>query len=153
MLKEEIIVKPKNVLKPNCSDMAQLMLLFYMLRYKEVIKMVENKNIYFPNKDFRLLFREIISFYKMHSYIDIGELMLDLDDSMAKVIGMTESLDLKDEYTQDLINDCLKSINDFNIDNEYERLHKQLETETDITKKQEIGQKINELLIRREEDV
>ena len=151
--KEEIIVKPKNVLKPNCSDMAQLMLLFYMLRYKEVIKMVENKNIYFPNKDFRLLFREIISFYKMHSYIDIGELMLDLDDSMAKVIGMTESLDLKDEYTQDLINDCLKSINDFNIDNEYERLHKQLETETDITKKQEIGQKINELLIRREEDV
>ncbi len=151
--KQVVENKPKVVLKPNCSDMAQLMLLYYMLRYKEVIKMVENKNIYFPNKDFRLLSREIISFYKSHDYIDVGEILSDLDDGMAKTIGMTEALDLKEEYTQDLIDECLKNINDYNIDNEYERLHKQLEQETDILKKQEIGQKINELLIRREEDV
>lgn len=152
-VKNEIKEKPKPVIKSSSSDMAQLMLLFYMLRYKEVIKMIENKSIYFPNKDYRLLSREIISFYKTHSYIDIGEILINLDDAMTKTIGITESLGLKEEYTQDLIDECLKTIKEFNIENEYQRLFKQLENETDFEKKQELGKKINELLIRREEDV
>ena len=151
--KEKVIFKSKPVIKNTCSDMAQLMLLFYMLRYKEVIKMIENKSIYFPNKDYRLLSREIISFYKTHGYIDVGEMLSDLDDNMSKTIGITESLELKEDYTQDLIDGCIKTIKEFNIDNEYERLFKQLESETNFEKKQELGQKINELLIRREEDV
>ena len=152
-VKVEVKVKPKPTIKSSTCDMAQLMILFYMLRYKEVIKMVENKSIYFPNKDYRLLSREIISFYKTHSYIDIAEILGYLDDEMTKTIGLIESLELKDEYTQDMIDECLKTIRNFNIDNEYERIFKQLETETDFEKKKELGQRINELLIRREEDV
>lgn len=145
--KDEIVTKKvKPVIKTTTCDMAQLMLIFYMLRYKEVIKMIENKSIYFPNKDYRLLSREIISFYKSKGYIEISEILTDLDDSMTKTIGLIESLELKEEYTQDLIDECLKTIRDFNIDNEYERLFKQLSSETDSTKKVEIGQKIVDLL-------
>lgn len=152
-VKVEIKVKPKPTIKSSTCDMAQLMILFYMLRYKEVIKMIENKSIYFPNKDYRLLSREIISFYKTNSYIDIAEILGYLDDEMTKTIGLIESLELKEEYTQDMIDECLKTIRNYNIDNEYERIFKQLETETDFEKKKELGQRINELLIRREEDV
>ena len=152
-VKVEVKVKPKPIIKNSTCDMAQLMILFYMLRYKEVIKMVENKSIYFPNKDYRLLSREIISFYKTNSYIDIAEILGYLDDEMTKTIGLIESLELKEEYTQDMIDECLKTIRNYNIDNEYERIFKLLETETDFEKKKELGQKINELLIRREEDV
>lgn len=148
-VKAEIKVKPKPIIKNSSCDMAQLMLLFYMLRYKEVIKMVENKAIYFPNKDYRLLSREIISFYKTNNYIDIAEILSDLDDSMSKTIAITESLELKEEYTQDLVDECIKTIKDFNIDNEYERLHKQLENETDSLKKAELGQRIVELLMSK----
>jgi len=151
--KDEVVVKKvRNVVKTTTCDMAQLMLLFYMLRYKEVIKMIENKSIYFPNKDYRLLSREIISFYKSNGYIEISEILNDLDDSMAKTIGLTESLELKEEYTQGLIDDCIKTIRDFNIDNEYERLFKQLSSETDSVKKAELGQKIVDLLRSKGEE-
>lgn len=151
--KDEVVVKKvKTVVKTTTCDMAQLMLLFYMLRYKEVIKMIENKSIYFPNKDYRLLSREIISFYKSNGYIEISEILNDLDDSMAKTIGLTESLELKEEYNQGLIDDCIKTIRDFNIDNEYERLFKQLSNETDSVKKAELGQKIVDLIRSKGEE-
>jgi len=151
--KDEVVVKKvRNVVKTTTCDMAQLMLLFYMLRYKEVIKMIENKSIYFPNKDYRLLSREIISFYKINGYIEISEILNDLDDSMAKTIGLTESLELKEEYTQGLIDDCIRTIRDFNIDNEYDRLFKQLSSETDSVEKAELGQKIVDLLRSKGEE-
>jgi len=126
--------------------MAQLGLLFYMLKSKEVIKMVDNKALYFPNKDYRLLAREIISFYKMKGYIDVAELLTDLDDSMLKTVGLTESLEFKDEYTNDIINDYINAINEINIENECERLEKLMQEETDIEKKQEIGNRILSIL-------
>jgi len=140
------LIKPKVVIKTTKYDMAQLGLLFYMLKSKEVIKMVDNKALYFPNKDYRLLAREIISFYKMKGYIDVAELLTDLDDSMLKTVGLTESLEFKDEYTNDIINDYINAINEINIENECERLEKLMQEETDIEKKQEIGNRILSIL-------
>lgn len=140
------LIKPKVVIKTTKYDMAQLGLLFYMLKSKEVIKMVDNKSLYFPNKDYRLLAREIISFYKMKGYIDVAELLTDLDDSMLKTVGLTESLEFKDEYTNDIINDYINAINEINIENECERLERLMQEETDIEKKQEIGNRILSIL-------
>lgn len=144
--REPKVVKPKVVIKTTKYDMAQLGLLFYMLKSKEVIKMVDNKSLYFPNKDYRLLAREIISFYKMKGYIDVAELLTDLDDSMLKTVGLTESLEFKDEYTNDIINDYINAINEINIENECERLERLMQEETDIEKKQEIGNRILSIL-------
>lgn len=140
------LIKPKVVIKTTKYDMAQLGLLFYMLKSKEVIKMVDNKSLYFPNKDYRLLAREIISFYKMKGYIDVAELLTDLDDSMLKTVGLTEALEFKDEYTNDIINDYINAINEINIENECERLERLMQEETDIEKKQEIGNRILSIL-------
>ena len=150
--KEEKIVKPKTIIKTTKYDMAQLGLLFYMLKSTDVIKMVDNKSLYFPNKDYRLLAREIISFYKMNNYINEAEILTDLDDSMIKTVGLAESLEFKDEYNQQMINDYIKAINEINIDNEFERLQKQLSNETDFEKKQEIANRILNILRSKGEE-
>ena len=114
--------------------------------------MVDNKSLYFPNKDYRLLAREIISFYKMNNYINEAEILTDLDDSMIKTVGLAESLEFKDEYNQQMINDYIKAINEINIDNEFERLQKQLSNETDFEKKQEIANRILNILRSKGEE-
>jgi len=142
-------VKPPKIVKSVKTtkyDMAQLGLLYYMFKSKDVIKMVDNKSLYFPNKEYRLLAREIISFYKMNGYIDEAELLTDLDDDMMKTVGYLESLNFKEDYTTVIINDYIDAINEINVDNEYERLQKQLITETDFEKKQEIANRIVNIL-------
>lgn len=150
--KEEKIVKPKKAIKTTKYDMAQLGLLFYMLKSTDVIKMVDNKSLYFPNKDYRLLAREIISFYKMNNYIDEAEILTDLDNDMVKTVGLAESLEFKDDYNQQMINDYINAVNEINIDNEFERLQKQLSSETDFEKKQEIANRILNILRSKGEE-
>lgn len=143
---EEKTIKPKITIKTTKYDMAQLGLINYMSKSIDVIKMVDNRSLYFPNKDYRLLAREIISFYKLNNYINIAELLTDLDESMIKTVGLIESLNFKEEYDQQMITDYINAINEINIDNEFERLQKQLSNETDFIKKQEIANKILNIL-------
>lgn len=148
--KQEVITyKP---VKTNKYDQAQEALLFYMLKSKEVIKMVNNQVLYFPNQLYRLLQREISYFYEKNGYITIADFLSDLDESLVKTVGYIESLDLKEEYSLAMIEDYIKAIKEKNIEDEYERLQKKLKNETDEEKKAQIAQKILEVL-RREEDV
>lgn len=150
---EPVKVNKKVFIKTTKYDMAQLSLLFYMLRYESVIKMVDNKSLYFPVKEYRLLAHEISYFNKTHGYINIAEFLSELSDEYTKIIGLIESLDLKEELNQNAIDDYIKAINEKNIDDECDRLVKKLSDETDFTRQQELGEKINELLKRKQENV
>lgn len=143
---------PKNI-KTDKYDQAQAALLFYMLKNKEVIKMVNNQVLYFPNLEYRTLAREISYFYEKNGYINIADFLSDLDDKIAKTVGFVETLDLKEQYSLDMINDYMKAIIEKNIDDEWLRLRKKLEQETDEDKKIAIGLKMNEILGRREKNV
>lgn len=72
---------------------------------------------------------------------------------MIKVFGEVESLDLKEEYTNDLIIDYINAIEEKNIEDEMNRLEKLQREETDELKKAEIGQRIIELKVRGEKNV
>ena len=72
---------------------------------------------------------------------------------MIKVFGEVESLDLKEEYTNDLIIDYINAIEEKNIDDEMNRLEKLQREETDEYKKIELGIKIVELKVRGEKNV
>ncbi len=147
------VIKPKKVVKTNKYKLAELGLLYYMLRSGEVIKMFDNRTVYFPTKEYRLLAHEISYFYKNNSYINEADFLSDLDESMIKVVGEVEELDLKEEYTPDLIIDYINAIEEKNIDDEINRLTKLLIEETDEIKKAEIGQKIVNLKVRGERNV
>lgn len=145
--------KPKATIKMNKYKTAELGLLYYMLRSGEVIKMFDNRTVYFPTKEYRLLAHEISYFYKNNGYINEADFSSDLDESMIKVFGEVESLDLKEEYTNDLIIDYINAIEEKNIEDEMNRLEKLQREETDELKKAEIGQRIIELKVRGEKNV
>ena len=143
----------KEVKKYSKYESAQLSLLFYMLKYSDVIKMYDNQVFYFPIKEYRLLAKEISCFYDKFGYINIAEIMDELDDTLSKVVGIVESLNLSDQYTDELISDYINAIKEINIEDECERLTKKMNETLDEEEKIKIGQKIVELLIRRENDV
>ena len=153
--KKEIkeVIKPVKIVKTNKYTMAELGLLYYMLRSGEVIKMFDNRTVYFPTKEYRLLAHEISYFYKNNGYINEADFLSDLDESMIKVVGEIEQLDLKDEYTNDLIIDYINAIEEKNIEDEMNRLEKLQREETDEVKKAEIGQKIVNLIARRQRNI
>ncbi len=147
------VIKPKKEVKTNKYTLAELSLLYYMLRSEEVIKMFDNRAIYFPTKEYRLLAHEISYFYKSQGYIDEADFLSELDDMMIKVVGEIETLNLKEEYTNNLIIDYINAIEEKNIDDEINRLTKQQHEVTDEIKKMEIGNRIINLKIRREKNV
>ena len=143
----------KIIPKTSKYDMAQLSLLFYMLRSGEVIKMFDNQVVYFPTKQYRLLAQEISIFYKNKNYINIAELLTNIDEQLMKTVGEVEALNLKEEYTYEVINDYIDAIREKNIQDECERLDKLIRSETDSIKKAELGQRMLELLVRGEKNV
>ena len=147
------VIKPVKIVKTNKYTMAELGLLYYMLRSGEVIKMFDNRTVYFPTKEYRLLAHEISYFYKNNGYINEADFLSDLDDSMVKVVGKVEQLDLKEEYTNDLIIDYINAIEEKNIDDEINRLSKLMVEETNEEKKLVIAQKIIDLKVRGERNV
>ena len=152
--KKEIIKvdKPK-IVQTNKYDMAQLGLLFYMLRSGDVIKMFDNRTIYFPTKEYRMLAHEISYFYKNNNYIDESEFINDLDKDSLAIVSKIESLNLSDEYNNNLILDYFNAIEEKNINDECDRLTKLMNEETDLEKKAKLGQRILELVVRREKNV
>ena len=155
LVKKEIIniIKPTKVIKMNKYKLAELGLLYYMLRSGEVIKMFDNRTVYFPTKDYRLLAHEISYFYKNNGYINEADFLSNLDESMVKIVGEVEELDLNEEYTNDLIIDYINAIEEKNIDDEIDRLEKMQKEITDLDKQIEIGQRIVELKVRGEKNV
>ncbi len=147
------IIKPIKKVKTNKYIIAEMSLLYYMLRSEDVIKMFDNRTVYFPTKEYRLLAHEINYFYKNNGYINEADFMTDLDDDMIKVVGEVESLDLKEEYTNNLIIDYINAIEEKNITDEINRLTKLMLEETDEIKKIAIAQKIIDLKVRGEKNV
>ncbi len=150
--------EPKKIIKKiikNYSkyELAQLSLLFYMLRYPDVIRMYDNQVFYFPNPDYRMLAKEISCFYNQKGYINEAEIMDNLDNSLSSVIGQAYALNLSEEYTTSLIEDYIDAIKENNIEVECKRLTEKMENTTDEEEKLQLALKIMELLKRREKDV
>lgn len=137
---------PKKIIL-NKYEKAESMLIYYMLKDKEVIKMYNKKITYMPTEKYRFLAREIAYFYKKYNYIDIGDLMIALGDNtdLIKTISEINSLNLKEDYTIEGIDDCIETIKEYNINYEFDRLKKKMKEETDPIKKAEIGQRMFEL--------
>ena len=145
--KEVKTIKPKENIKTNKYETAQRNLLFYMLENPEVIKMYNNKVTYMPNAEYRLLAREISMFYKENNFINIAEFIdhIEGDEEITNIIKKVQSANLKEKYSIEEIEDYIKTIKDYNIKKETNRLKKEMNNETDLIKKTKIAQQIIEL--------
>ena len=106
-----------------------------------------------PTMKYRFLAREISYFYKQFDYINIADLLSFLKDDpdMIKTIGEIDFLDLKEEHSKEEINDYINVIYEYNVNREIEKLKEQMKKETNPLVKAELGSKIMNLRIRREE--
>jgi len=153
--KEEIeIPKKKANNKLNKYEKSERNLLFYMLRYKEVIKMYDNKITHISNDNYRHLAYEISSFYKQNKYINVADLITALvdDPDAIKTIGELESLNLNEKYRDEEIDDYLNNILEENFKNQQEIYEKEINNTDSLEKQLEYASKSIEFKLRSEEN-
>lgn len=132
-------------------ELSERLLIHYMLKNKDVIKIYNNRSPYMPDEKYRLLAREIVSYYQINGIISAADLMTELmkyDNDLVSLIGDIEASDYKEEFTFDEINDYIKVINEFNLKNATKQIKEQMKNEVDPIKKAVLAQKIMDLKMR-----
>lgn len=143
-------VEPKKKEKETKYVKAEKALVFYMLKNPEVIHIYDKKITYMPTKNYRLLAREISYFYKQYGMINVADFMSFVADNEELATTLNELVvqPFKDSYTVSEIEDYIKTILDYNISVEIERLKGLMRKELDPLKKAVIASQIMSLKVR-----
>ena len=151
---ENVVIKKEDNRKLNKYEKSERNLLYYMLRYKEVIKMYDNKITHISNAKYRHLAFQISSFYKQNKYISIADLITALEDDKEaiKTIGELETLNLNEKYTDEEIDDYLNNILEENLINQKNIYEKELLNANNLQKQIEYANKTIEYKLRSEEN-
>ncbi len=160
-LKSKLIEQPvKPVYKPpkvskklDKYDKAQMYLLYYMLKNKEVIQVYDREIPYMPTERYRNLAFHISYYYKMNGDIVVAGLVdqLGSQDELLKTLGEIEQLGLKDDYTLKEIEDYIRVIQEYDIKNGQAELERKLKEERDMNEKVRIANEMIALKVRREQ--
>lgn len=147
------IVKPKRKNRDKYTKSIES-LLYYMLIAPEVINIYDKKITHIPDDNFRHLGFQISAFYKQNGYIDVSDLITEVndDDETVKTIGQVVSLNLKDEYTLDEIEDYLNNIKEYNDLKKIDKYKNDLAMSHDINEKLALAQKLIDYKLRSEEN-
>jgi len=146
--------KIKNT-KTTKYEIAQRNLLYYMMNYVEVIKMYNNKAIYLPIEKYRRLARKVVDFYKKHQSMSVADLYTEvsLEENNLSTLQEIMALNLKENYTEDEIQDYIDTIYEYNIKFESKRIQDQIKNEVDSTSKAMLAKKMVELRLLKEKEM
>lgn len=124
-------------------------LIYYMIRYPEVIKIYENNKCYFPTQEFRYLVNEIIHYYEKYDKIEIADFLSYLTDKeeLLKAFNEIDTMEISEKYSYDEIIDYINTINEYSINKQIQKLINEFKSETDSIKKLEIVDKISKLKV------
>ena len=141
--KEDFVVKKD---KKNGYLKAMESLIYYSLNYPRAITLIDNSNVYIPNKDIRIILNEIIAYYNKYGEISESDfytyLMQNEMTSLQDVVNSILANDYPLEYNDNLVNECLVAIKKYNIALEIKKLEKEIKEEVDIAKQMELMDKI-----------
>lgn len=129
-------------------------LVYYMLKYPNVIRMYDKKITYMPTDKYRHLAFQINTFFKKYGYISTADLLTELrdDEDSIKVIGELEALELHEDYNEEEIDDYLENIRIYNEQQQIDRYKKEMLKEVDFNKKIELANKVIASKLRSEEN-
>lgn len=149
---EPITIKEPLKKRKTKYEKAEMYLIYYMVHSSEVIHMYDSKITYMPTEEYRYLAREISYYYKTYGSINEADFITFIsdNDNMVKKIGEILSLELKETYSIEEIEDYIKTIRDYNLEVEKKRLTGLMREETDPLKKATIASKIVALKVRGE---
>jgi len=145
--KEEIIVH-KN--KKDGYLKAMESLVYYMLNNTSVITIVDNSNVYIPNREIRLIINEIISYYNRYGTISEADFYSYLIDKkeLIDVLKKILSVDYPILVDNELINANLQAIKNYNVALEIERLENLIKNEVSIDEQMKLMDKILNLKMK-----
>lgn len=142
--------KQENKVTFNKYEKAERRLIFYMIRYPEVIRIYENNKCNFPTKEFRFLVSEIIYYYNKHNCLNIADFLSYLNDKeeLLEAFKKIDTLNINENYCYEEIMDYINLLNDYSIKERIKILTKEFKKENDFIKKTEIAKEISELKVR-----
>ena len=128
----------------NKYEKAESSLIYYMLKSPEVITMYNNKVTYIPNKEYRMLAREISNFYKNFGFINEADFIdyIECDNDLMETINKINRENTKETYTLEEIEDYINVIRDYNVQEEIKRLTNKMKNLTDPLDKAKIAEEI-----------
>ncbi len=139
--------KEKNKEKSTKYIKAERNLLYYMLEHEKVLQIYKKNVVFLPTERYRKLAREIDYFYKKNEFIKLADIMtfVSENETLTNTINEILSLNLKEEYTKEEIEDYINTIREFNLKTEEDRLKKQIQEEINLIKKAKLAQRIVEI--------
>jgi hypothetical protein len=111
--------------------------------------LIDNSNVYIPNKDIRIILNEIIAYYNKYGEISEADFYTYLNQkeltSYLSVVKKSLSNDYPNEINDNQVNECLVAIKNYNIALEIKKLEKEIKEEVDIARQMELMDKMLEL--------
>ena len=142
------------MIKPNQTEVkkdkyyiATNALLYYMLVNKKCLEYYNSGKINFLNEDERYLASEISYYEQKYGIITPADFYtyLQTKEELLKVLNRVLELELDQEVTEKTILDYIKTLKDYRLKQEINRLEKELKDENDVMKQANIALKIAEL--------
>lgn len=148
-VKEKQIQIKKEVVRLDKYQKAERELIYYMVRYEEVLKMFERNRCFFPNQAFRFLSNELIYFYRKYDRLDIADFLTFLNgkDELIVALKEVENLNIPENYSIEAIQNYIDLLNDYGRELEIKRLNNLVKNEVDEDKKIEIINEITKLKV------
>ena len=147
--KPKIVKKPKQEKEVVLSkyEKAEKNLIYFMLKSGEVIRMYDKKVTFMPDKDYRLLAREISAYYGEYGEINEGNFIdyIEGDAEFKETLKKVNKNMISDEYTIEEIDDYINVIKEFNTKSAIKRMQEKMKPLQDPIQKAEIAQKIIDL--------
>ena len=121
-------------------------LIYYSLNYPKAITLIDNSNVYIPNKEIRTLFNEISMYYNQYGEISEALFYTYLNEKEEKVLiealKKVLSKDYPSNYDDNAVNECLIAIKNYNIALEIKKLEKEIRDEVNIERQMELMDQI-----------
>ena len=137
--KEDFVVKKD---KKDGYFKAMESLIYYALNYPSAITLIDNSNVYIPNKEIRLIINEIIAYYNRYGRISEADFYTYLSQneqtSLVEVVKRILSNDYPNTIDDNQVNECLIAIKNYNIALEIKRLEKEIKEEVDISRQMKL---------------
>lgn len=152
MVKGKDVIKTtpkKSTIKYDKYKKAEMRLIYYMLRHKEVINIYERNKCFFPTDEYRALVSELVYFYKKHGIIYVADFLSYISDKkeLLDAFNKIDTMELSENYTTDEIMDYINLLNEYGVNEEFKRKSLEFKKEIDEKKKIEIAKEMIELRV------
>lgn len=128
----------------NKYGQAENYLIYYMLRDKKVINMVENRVSYFPTQNIRELSNEIIYYFHKYGIINVADFIsyISTREEVLNALKDILAMDIKEDFQIEEIEDYIFVINEYHKEVKINSLYKELKEEKDPIKQAKISEEI-----------